>query len=566
MVILLFVVVFALIGAPVFAVMAGTTELAWLLHPDESLRHVRFLAPDVLDERFAGSPILVTVPLFTFIGYLMAESNTPERIVRASNAFFGWMPGGLAIVCIFASAFFTTLTGGSAVTIVAIGALLYPALRKRGYPEDYSLGLVMTGGSLGLLLPPSLPILVYSLVAGIDFTKAFKAGIIPGLLVIALLGAHAAYIGVKAKIPRTKPQLSEMGAAVWYMKWELGIPVLILGGLATGLTDIDESAAFAAFYVLMIEIYVYRDLTWKDFPRIARNSVALAGAVLLIMAMAMSLTNYIISEQIPQKIFEWVTSMGVKEKWQFLITLNIFLYIQGMVMDGFSAILVAVPLLIPFAAEFGLSPFHLAMMFLLNLEIAYLSPPLGQNLFVTSFRFNKPMLHLYRIAIPFILILIVGLVMLMTIPKLSTIAVEGDIAAARAKAEKFGEPPREAWLMECVQEDRNNPLPCTDADKEKWGRGKDVVAPTEPTVEDDKPKDPGGDDEMDDLLDQMMGEDGDDKGDKDKPKESEDGTDDDLLDKMLGDDAAEKKKKEESDKPKDNPDGTDDDLLEDMLK
>ena len=560
MIIFLFVLIFALIGAPVFAVMAGTTELAWMLHPDESMRHVRFLAPDVLDERFAGSPILVTVPLFTFIGYTMAESRTPERIVRASNAFFGWMPGGLAIVCIFASAFFTTLTGGSAVTIVAIGALLYPALVQRGYPKDYSLGLVMTGGSLGLLLPPSLPILVYSLVAGIDFTKAFKAGIIPGLLIIALLGVHAAYIGIKAKIPRTRPEPKEMGSSLWYLKWELFIPILILGGLATGLTDIDESAAVAALYVLLIEIYIYKDLTWKDFPRIARNSIALAGAILLIMAMAMALTNYIINEQIPAKIFAWVTSMGVKETWQFLITLNIFLYIQGMVMDGFSAILVAVPLLIPFAAEFGLSPFHLAMMFLLNLEIAYLSPPLGQNLFVTSFRFNKPMIQLYRIAIPFIGILIVGLIMLMTIPKLSTVAVEGDIARAKAKAAEFGEPPRDAWLMECVQEDRNNPLPCTKEDKDKWGHGKEINVPvpgTDEPLEEDEPKE----DEIlseDELLEKMLGE-----GEDDAP-EGEDG--EPSLEDLAGEgEDAPKDEKPKDEKPKGDGE-TEDELLDEMLK
>lgn len=545
MIILLFVLIFALIGAPVFAVMAGASQLAWMTHPEESMHNLRFLAPDVLDERFAGSPILVTVPLFTFIGYVMAESRTPERIVRASNAFFGWMPGGLAIVCIFASAFFTTLTGGSAVTIVAIGALLYPALRKRGYPEGYSLGLVMTGGSLGLLLPPSLPILVYSLVAGIDFTKAFKAGIIPGFLVIALLGVHAAYVGIKAKIPTNPPDITEMRKSLWYMKWELGIPVLILGGLATGLTEIDESAAVAALYVVLIEIYAYKDLKWKDLPRIAKSAIALAGAVILIMAMAVALTNYIITQQIPRQVFEWVTSAGVTERWQFLITLNVFLYIQGMVMDGFSAILVAVPLLIPFAAEFGLSPFHMAMMFLLNLEIAYLSPPLGQNLFVTSFRFNRPMVQLYRIALPFIGILLVGLVLLMTIPRLSTILIEGDIAEARAKAAEFGEPPRDAWQMECVQEDRNNPLPCTPEDKAKWGKGKEVEAP--PPDEDSTPDpdtpdtaEPDSEDEMDDLLKDMMGGDkdaadgepgGDSEGSKKPP--SEDGTDDDLLEKML---------------------------------
>ena len=559
MIIFLFVIIFALIGAPVFAVMAGTTQLAWLLHTNEAMHHVRFLAPDVLNDRFAGSPILVTVPLFTFMGYVMAESKTPERIVRASNAFFGWLPGGLAIVCIFASAFFTTLTGGSAVTIVAIGALLYPALRQKGYPDDYSLGLVMTGGSLGLLLPPSLPILVYSLVAGIDFTKAFKAGVLPGLMVIAILSAHAIYIGIKTKIPRTAPHLPEMGSALWMMKWELGIPVLILGGLATGLTELDESAALAALYVLIVETFIYKDIKVKEFPRIAKNSMALAGAVLLIMAMAMALTNYIISEQIPTKLFEFVTSMGVTKTWHFLLVLNVFLYIQGMVMDGFSAILVAVPLLIPFAAEFGLSPFHLAMMFLLNLEIAYLSPPLGQNLFVTSFRFNRPMISLYRIAIPFIGMLLVGLVIIMTMPKLSTVAVEGDIARAKAKAAKYHEPPREAFLLECVQEDRNNPLPCTPEEKKQWGKGATpTAAPTAAPSAAGGAAGEGSSD--DDLMNQMMGEGG--AGGAPGPG---DGTDQDLMNQMMGEGGASGDAGAKKPEKKSNPDGTDDDLLQQMM-
>jgi tripartite ATP-independent transporter DctM subunit len=553
MIVLLFVLVFALIGAPVFAVMAGATQLAWLTHPDTSKQFLRFLAPDVLDERFAGSPILVTVPLFTFIGYLLAESKAPDRIVRASAAFFGWLPGGLAIVCIIASAFFTTLTGGSAVTIVAVGGLLYPALVRYGYPKDYSLGLVMTGGSLGLLLPPSLPILIYSLVAGIDFNKAFKAGVIPGLLVVGLLGIHAMYTGVKYKIPRTKVNLREMGTALWDIKWELGIPVLILGSLGAGLADIDEAAAIAAFYVLAVELLVHKDLKVKDLPRLSASSMALAGALLLIMAMAMALTTYLIYEQVPNKIFEWFTGLGVTQRWHFLVMLNLFMYVQGALMEGFSSILVAVPLLIPFGAEFGLSPFHLAMMFLLNLEIAFLAPPFGQNLFVTSFRFNKPMASLYRISLPFIGILVIGLLMIMYIPGLSTVAVAGDIAKAKAKSAEFGEPPREAWLMECVQEDRNNPLPCSEEDKKKWGSGQDIApqsaddpttpdpaASGEPPVADGD--DAGADDgEDDDLLEQMMGGDGgatddetEDKGkdeEKDKPEDSD--TDDDLLKEML---------------------------------
>jgi tripartite ATP-independent transporter DctM subunit len=551
-IVLLFVLVFALIGAPVFAVMAGATQLAWLTHSDSSKQFLRFLAPDVLDERFAGSPILVTVPLFTFIGYVLAESKAPDRIVRASAAFFGWMPGGLAIVCIIASAFFTTLTGGSAVTIVAVGGLLYPALVRYGYPKDYSLGLVMTGGSLGLLLPPSLPILIYSLVAGIDFNKAFKAGLIPGLLVVALLAAHAMYVGVKHKIPTTKPNFREMGAALWDIKWELGIPVLILGSLATGLADIDESAAIAAFYVLAVELLVHKNLKTKDLPRLAASAMALAGALLLIMAMAMALTTYLIYEQVPAKIFAWFTSLGVTQRWHFLVMLNLFMYIQGALMEGFSSILVAVPLLIPFGAEFGLSPFHLAMMFLLNLEIAFLAPPFGQNLFVTSFRFNKPMASLYRISLPFIGILLIGLLMIMYIPSLSTVAVKGDIQKAKDKAAEFNEPPREAWLMECVQEDRNNPLPCSDEDKKKWGSGKDIETLPENTTPEpvgsgeeptaDPESDAGEDEEEDDLFNEMMGD-----GGKDKEK-----------DEGAGDEGEKKEKKEEGDE--------DQELLDEMMK
>src|SRR3954469_22054031 len=290
---LILVIVFALLGAPVFAIMAGATLVAWLTHDSTALQHTRFIAPDVLDERFAGSPILVTVPLFTFVGYTMAQSKAPERIVRAANALFGWLPGGLAIVCLIASAFFCTLTGGSAVTIVAVGGLLYPALLKNGYPKDYSLGVIMTGGSLGLLLPPSLPILIYSLVAGIDFTKAFKAGVIPGTFMIALFAVHAMYVGVKYRIPRTKPGLREMGLSLWGLKWELCVPALVLGGLGVGLATIDEAAALASVFVIVVELLIHRDLKVKDMPRIVGISFALAGALLLIMAMAVALTNYL---------------------------------------------------------------------------------------------------------------------------------------------------------------------------------------------------------------------------------------------------------------------------------
>ncbi len=465
--------VLALLGMPLFSVMGSGATLAWLLHPESGYHYVRLLAPDVLDDRFAKSPILVTIPLFTFVGYLMAESKTPDRIVRASQAFFGWMPGGLAIVCLVASAFFTTLTGGSGVTIVAIGGLLYPALRKQGYPDKFALGLVTTGGSLGLLFPPSLPILIYALVAGIDFNQAFKAGLIPGFLILFMLAGYSAYVAIKHKVPRSTPKLSEMGAALWLMKWELLVPVIILGGLGTGLTSIDESAAITALYVFIIEVFVYRDLDLKrDVPRVVRSSMSLAGAVIVILAMANALISYIVQQQVPRKVLEALVGLGLSERWQFLIALNVFLLALGMVMDGFSAILVAVPLIMPFASRFGLHPFHLAVMFLLNLEIAYCCPPLGLNLYIASFRFNRPVVSLYRVVLPATGILTLGLLLVMYIPKLSTTLIDGESARLRAVAVAKHQPPFATWLLECVQDDRSNPLPCSEADKKAYPNGR----------------------------------------------------------------------------------------------
>ncbi len=476
----------ALLGVPLFAVMAGGAELAWLLHGAPLNR----LAPKVLEEQFAGSPVLVTVPLFTFLGYVLAESRAPQRIVNAAQALLGWMPGGLAVVCLVASAFFTTLTGGSGVTIVAIGGLLLPTLLKQGYPERFSIGLVTTGGSLGLLFPPSLPILVYGLVAGLDFMATFKAGVLPGLLVMFLLVAYAVWVGFKAKIPLEKPNLKAMGAAVWAVKWELGLPVLLLGSLGLSLASLDEAAALGALYTLAVALFVHKDLTWRDVPRVLKSSMALSGAVVLILMMANALMNFVIDQQLPAHMLEALAGLGLKERWQFLIALNLFLLVIGMLMDGFSAILVAVPLVLPFAARFGLQPFHLAMMFILNLELAFSAPPLGLNLFIASFRFQRPVVSLYRAVLPFVGILALSLAIVMAWPWLSTALVQPDIDRARAAAQKLGVPPREAWVLECVQEDCTHPVPCSAEDRAKY------AAPDAPD-----------DDAEDALMKQMLGKD-----------------------------------------------------------
>ncbi|MFT3711090.1 MAG: TRAP transporter large permease subunit [Archangium sp.] len=471
--------VLAIIGLPLFAVMAGGAELAWVLGGAPLNR----LAPRVMDEQFAGSPVLVTIPLFTALGYVLAESKAPQRIVDASRALFGWMPGGLALVCLAASAFFTSLTGGSGVTIIAIGGLLYPTLRKEGYPENFSLGLVTTGGSLGLLLPPSLPILVYALVAGLEFTSAFKAGLLPAVLVLVVLGVWSARVGIQAKVPRSKFDAPAALKALGVLKWELGIPVLILGGLATSLTTLEESAAIALAWSVGCALFIHKDLERKQLPKIFGQALALAGAVILILMMANALMNFVIDRQVPAHVLEGLLALGLTERWQFLLVLNVFLLVVGMVMDGFSALLVAVPLVLPFAAHFGLHPFHLAMMVLLNLELAFCMPPLGLNLFISSFRFSRPVVSLYRSVLPFVGLLTLSLFIVMAVPSLSTVLVQPDIDAARAAAQKRGDPPREAWLLECVQEDTLNPKPCSDAEKLQY------AAP-----------DAGNDDDLDDAL------------------------------------------------------------------
>jgi C4-dicarboxylate transporter, DctM subunit len=554
----------ALLGTPLFAVMGGSSELLWLLHDNPTQRFLRFIAPNIMEERFADSPILVTIPLFTFVGYMMAESKAPDRIVRAAAAFFGWMPGGLAMVCIVASAFFTTLTGGSGVTIIAIGGLLYPALRKQGYPADYALGLVTTGGSLGLLLPPSLPILVYALVAHIDFNAAFKAGLIPGFMIMALLAIHAAYIGTKYNVPRSTPKLREMGAAIWLLKWELGVPVVILGGLATHLTSLDESAALTAVYTLVVEVFIHKDLDLKkDLPRVAKASMILAGAIILILSMANALINFIVDQRVPGRVLNYMLSLGLTEKWQFLLVLNVFLLIIGMLMEGFSAILVAVPLILPFAAQFHLHPFHLAMMFLLNLEIAYCCPPLGLNLFISSFRFERPLISLYRIVLPFTGILAFGLLLVMLFQKISTILIEPDIQAAYELAASRKEAPREAWLMLCVQEDTSNPHPCSAEDRARFGDDgkKDPYAAPVPSVAPTAPKPadtakPSGNAD-DDLMKQMMGDTP--AGSADKPSGN---ADDDLMKQMMGAGSA---APSAAPAPSAKPSNPDDDLMKEMM-
>ncbi|MEM6958348.1 MAG: TRAP transporter large permease subunit [Myxococcota bacterium] len=440
-VIILLIVALALLGAPLFAIFAGAAMMLFATLENTSITGA---AADIFSEKFAESPLLVTIPLFTFAGYLMAESGTPRRLVRVSRAWFGWLPGGLAIVCLLASAFFTTFTGGSGITIVAIGGLLYPALIAEKYPEKFSLGLITSGGSLGLLFPPSLPIVLFAVVAGLEVEKLFAAGILPGIVTLIALGLYAAYIGVKTpNIPRQPFERKEAFAALREVIWELLLPVVLIGALALGVLRIHEAAAFTALYVFVIEVFVYRDVSFKkDLPRIVEESMTLVGAILAILATAIGFTGFLIQDQLPMKILA-AMSEYISGPIMFLLVLNVFLLVVGMLMDIFSAIVVVVPLILPIAREFGMTAengglYYLGIVFLLNLEIGYMTPPVGLNLFISSFRFDKPVTTLYRAVIPFIGLLIVALLITTYVPKLALSIVPLD--ENETEFTLFGEP------------------------------------------------------------------------------------------------------------------------------
>lgn len=404
---------FALFGAPIFAVMAAFALAAFYFSG------VELSAVAVEIYRLASAPTILTIPLFTFAGYVLAESKAPVRLLRLCNAFLGWMPGGVAIVCLAICAFFTAFTGASGVTIIALGGLLYPILIEEGYSEKFSLGLITTCGSLGLLFPPSLPIILYGIIAKVDIDQLFLAGLIPGFILMLVLGTYSIY---QSRLnPKKKHEFSmrEMKGAIWDARYEVPLPFFILGGIYGGIVTATEASAITAVYVLVINCFVTKDVSFtKDLPKVINESLTLVGAILLILCCALGLTNYLVDEQIPMKILEAMRSF-ITDKYLFLLVLNIFLLIVGCLMDIFSAIIVVVPLIIPIAEQFQVNPVHLAIVFLTNLEIGYITPPVGINLFISSFRFKRPVIELYKVSLPFLFLMILALIIITYIPWLT---------------------------------------------------------------------------------------------------------------------------------------------------
>lgn len=409
----LILLLLALFGTPLFAIISLIALLAF------AFAGIDMTVVVIELYRLASIPILLAIPLFTFAGYLLAESNTPRRLVNLSRAFFGWIPGGLSIVTLVSCAIFTAFTGASGVTIIALGGLLYPVLLKENYPEKFSLGMLTASGNLGLLFPPSLPIIVYGLISGVSIDKLFIAGVIPGIIMVVLLSIYSIYYMKDLRVPTTPFRWAAAWQSIKEAAWEIPLPFIILFGIYGGFFTVTEAAAITAFYVLVIEVFIYRDLKLTtDLPRVMRESMILVGGILVILGAALGLANYMIDAEIPMKILRFM-KVFITSKYIFLIVLNIFLLIVGALMDIFSAILVVVPLIIPIAKNFGVDPVHLGIIFLANLGIGYSTPPVGMNLFIASFRFNKPVLKLYTATIPFLIILLISLLLITYIPDLS---------------------------------------------------------------------------------------------------------------------------------------------------
>ena len=401
-----------LLGAPLFSVIAASAMMGFYRSGiDLSVVAIEFFG-------ISEMPILVAIPLFTFAGFVLSESGSARRLVRLSNALLGWLPGGLAIISLAACALFTAFTGASGVTIVALGALLYPALSQAGYEDRFNLGLITTSGSLGLLFAPSLPLILYGIVAGVSIDQLFLAGILPGLLMLVVLSGYSFWINRHVRQSLSKASWTEISGALREAIWELPLPVIVLGGIYSGYFAVSEAAAVTALYVILVEMIILREIPWRELPRIIRESMVLVGAILMILGVSLASTNYMIDAGVPQRLFEIIDTY-VSGQATFLLAMLIFLLILGALLDIFSAIILVVPLILPVASLYGVHPVHLGIIFLAAMELGYLTPPVGLNLFISSFRFERSIADVFRAAFPFFILLLITVVIIAYWPGLS---------------------------------------------------------------------------------------------------------------------------------------------------
>ena len=414
------ILLMAALGAPLFAVLLAASMLGFY-SADIDLAIVAIELYRIVD-----TPLLVALPLFTFSGYLLSEVNTSTRLVNLMQSLFGFLPSGLAIVAFVACAIFTALTGASGVTIVALGALLLPALRQAGFAEKFSMGLVTTSGSLGLLLVPSVPLILYGVIAqqldlGEPFAivDLFVAGIAPMLLMLVMLSGWTLWRHRGGEIPRVPFKWRNVGAALWDARWEVPLPFVVLGGVFSGLFAISEAAAVTALYVVLAEVFGYREINLRQLAKVAKESMVMVGGILLILGVALGFTNFLVDAEVPQQLMALMQE-HIQSPLSFLLLLNILLLILGAMLDIFAALVIMVPLLLPVAVGYGIHPVHLGIIFLANMQVGYFTPPVGMNLFIASYRFKKPLTELYAATLPFMLILLLAVLIITYVPLLST--------------------------------------------------------------------------------------------------------------------------------------------------
>lgn len=404
-------VALALLGVPLFVVL-GAAALAASRDAqiDPALLMVEFA-------RLAASPNLVAIPLFVLAGATMGHGGAPRRLVRFFNALLGWMPAGIAWVAAASCMLFTAFSGASGVTILALGGLLYPMLKHERYSERFALGLITSGGSMGLLLPPSLAVLLYGVVAQVDIADLFVAGLLPTLLLFVMVGSYAMWRGAHGA-SRHRFRWRELAAAARAGWADLLLPVGVVGGLAAGLLTVAELAACAALYALVLETAVHRTIGLKELAWVGYEAATLVGSIFIILGLSLGLTNLLIDAQIPMRLLDWVVEQ-VQSPLEFLLWMNVALLAVGCMMDIFSAIVIVTPLLLPLATHFGIHPLHLGIVILANLEIGYLTPPVGINLYLASQRFKKPVLAVFHATLPFLMLLLLWLLLLSYVPGLS---------------------------------------------------------------------------------------------------------------------------------------------------
>ena len=420
----LLLVLLAAMGSPLFIVILAAAMIGFV-STDTPLT---VIAVELY--RLSDTPLLLALPLFTLAGYVLAESQISSRLVRMTGVFLGWLPGGLSVVAFVTCALFTAFTGASGVTIVAIGALLYSALNEAGYKERFNLGLVTTSGSLGLLIVPSLPLILYGVIVQqmeipepFTLQELFIAGLLPALLMIVLLTVYSLWTNRHETLVRRSFSREEAISVVKEMKWEIPLPFIVLGGIYSGFFAVSEAAAVTCVYVILVEVFIHREVSYHRLVSVSRDAMVMVGGILLILGVSMAFTNFLIDAEIPQKLFDWIQQY-VQGKVTFLLLLNIVLLILGAILDIFASLVIMLPLIVPLALGYGVDPVHLGIIFLANMQIGYFTPPIGMNLFIASYRFGRSIGDLYKAAIPFMLVLLIALAFITYIPQLSLIFLD----------------------------------------------------------------------------------------------------------------------------------------------